>query len=530
MGGMRISRRQFGALASAAMVARTLPASAANPDVLVPGWDLPANLDPHQVLDVPAENCAFNMYDNLYRYEDNPPQLVAWLAEGHTPSPDGLTWEFKLRSGVSFHDGTPVTAGDVVFSFQRLLKIGKAPAAPFLPVLKADNITAVDPQTVRIRLDKPYGPFFSAVPMVMIVNEKLVRAHEQNGDWGAAWLASNEAGSGAYRLIPATYVPLEKVDMEKYDGYFQGWQHNPRPIRRVEIRPTKVTSTRVMALLNGSLDLTDTYLPVDQVENIEKSGNARVTRNETMRIFLIRMNNKKPPFDNINARKCFAHVFNYKGFIDEILKGNAQRDPTPLPNTIWGFPKDAAGYEYDLAKAKEFYQKALAEGAPMKRPLEIHILQQLEQTTQAAQVFQSDLATLGINLKIVGNTFANLTSSAAKPETTPDLWIHWVSTYFVDPENWVGQMYDSQFHGTWKASAWYQNPKVDELLRKARGLTDQEQRAPIYEEATRLIVADSPDIWIYNTIELAGVSNRVKGARYCPVGSGCEVRWMTLAG
>ncbi len=526
---MRMTRRQFGAITAAAVVARSLKAKAASPDVLVPGWDLPANIDPHQVLDVPAENVAFNLYDNLYRYEDNPPKIEPWLAESHTVSPDGLTWEFKLRTGAKFHDGSPVTAADVVFSFQRVLKIGKAPAAPFLPVLKPEGISMADPQTVQVRLEKPYGPFFAAVPMVMIVNEKLVRAHDRDGDWGAAWLASNEAGSGAYRLIPETYVPLEKVDMERNEAYFMGWSHNPNPIRRVEIRPTKETSTRVLALLNGSLDLTDTYLPVDQVENIEKSNTAHVTRNQTMRIFLIRMNNTKPPFDNINARKCFAHAFNYGGFIGEILKGNAQRDPTPLPNTIWGFPKDVAGYEYDLKKAKEFYQKAVAEGAPMKRPIEIHILQQLEQTTQAAQVFQADLATLGINLKIVGDTFANLTTSAGKPETTPDMWIHWVSTYMVDPENWIGQMYDSQFHGTWKASAWYKNSKVDDLLRKARGLVDQNERVPLYEEATGLIVADCPDIWIYNTIELAGMSNRVKGARYCPVGSGCEVRWMSLS-
>jgi len=527
---MRITRRQFGALTSAAAIVPAWSAMAAAPDVLVPGWDLPANLDPHQVLDVPAENVAFNLYDNLYRYEDNPPKLEPHLAESHTVSPDGLTWEFKLRGGVKFHDGSPLTADDVVYSFQRLLKIGKAPAAPFLPVLKPDKVTAVDPATVRFVLDKPYGPFFAAVPMVMIVNSKLVKSHDQNGDWGAAWLASNEAGSGAYKLMPETYVPLEKVDMERSEAFFAGWGHNQKPIRRVEIRPTQVTSTRVLALLNGSLDLTDTYLPVDQVENIEKSGNAKVNRNQTMRIFLLRMNNKKPPFDNINARKCFAHAFNYGGFIQEILKGNAQRDPTPLPNTIWGFPKDAAGYDYDLKKAKEYYQKAVAEGAPMKRPIEIHILQQLEQTTQAAQVFQADLATLGINLKIISSTFANLTTAAGKSETTPDMWVHWVSTYFVDPENWVGQMYDSQFHGTWKASAWYQNPKVDELLRKARGLVEQSDRAPLYEEATRMIVADSPDIWIYNTIELSGASKRVQGIRYCPVGSGCEVRWMSLAG
>ena len=163
-----------------------------------------------------------------------------------------------------------------------------------------------------------------------------------------------------------------------------------------------MTSTRVLALLNGSIDMTDSYLPVDQVENIQKSATAHVANaTQTMRVFLIRMNNKKPPFDNINARKCFAHAFNYDGFIKEILKGNAERDPAPLPNTIWGFPKDVAGYEYDLKKAKDYLPEGGRRGAPMKRPIEIHILQQLEQTTQAAQVFQSDLATIGINLKIV---------------------------------------------------------------------------------------------------------------------------------
>src|ERR1051325_10356443 len=217
--------------------------------------------------------------------------------------------------------------------------------------------------------------------------------------------------------------------MERNEPHFLGWGHNPNPIRRIEIRPTKETSTRVLALLNGSLDMTDTYLPVDQVENIQKSTTAHVTRNQTMRIFLIRMNNTKPPFDNINARKCFAHAFNYKGFIDEILKGNAQRDPAPLPNTIWGFPKDVAGYEYDLKKAKEFYQKAVAEGAPMKRPIEIHILQQLEQTTQAAQVLQADLATLGINLKIIASTFPNLTTRSE--EHTSELQSPYVISYAV---------------------------------------------------------------------------------------------------
>ena len=158
----------------------------------------------------------------------------------------------------------------------------------------------------------------------------------------------------------------------------------------------------------------------------------------------------------------------------------------------------------------------------------MHIMEELQQTTQAAQLFQATLAEAGINLKVVNDTWANMSSNCRNPKTTPSMWIHWVSTYFVDPENWVGQMYDSQFHGTWKASSWYKNPKVDELLRKARTTVGEDKRRPMYEEATRLIVEDSPDIWIYNTVDLRGVNNRVKGFRFCPIGGGTEARWVQL--
>jgi peptide/nickel transport system substrate-binding protein len=527
---MSISRREFGALAaSAALMLNARHGAASDPGVFISGGDLPATLDPAQTLDVQATQWALNVYDNLYRYEGNPAKMEPWLATGHTVSADGLVWEFKLREGVKFHDGSELTADDVVYSVQRLLAIGRAPAAPFLPILKPDSVEAPERYTVRFTLAQPYGPFFSMMPTIAIVNPRVIKPHEENGDWGAKWLASNDAGSGAYKFIHAGYVPLEKADLERYDDHFFGWSDNPRAVKRIEWRPAKVTSTRVLALLNGSLDMTDSFLPVDQVERIDKSSNAHVAKNVTLRLLMIRMNNTKPPFDNTDARKAFAHAFNYDGFINEIVKGNAVRNPVPLPNNIWGFPKDVAGYDYDLKKAKEHLDKAGKEGAPIKRPIEMHVQQPLEQTVQAGQLFQSDLANIGIDLKLVNDTFANLTSSASRPETTPDVWIHWVSAYYLDPDNWIGQMYDSRFHGTWKASCWYKNAEVDELLRKARFTNDQEARAPLYEEASRLIVADSPDIWIYNMVEVCGLSNRVQGFKHCPVGSGGEVRWMSMS-
>lgn len=500
----------------------------AKPGVLVAGDNLPANVDPHQIFDVPMQMYSLNAYDNLYRYEGNPPKLEPWLAESHTVSADGLTWDFKLRPGVKFHDGSDLTADDVVYSFKRVLAIGKAPAGAFKPVLKPENITAPDKLTVRFVLNGPYAPFLAAIPIVMIVNPRVVEPKVEGGDQGQKWLASNEAGSGAYQLDPSTYRPLERVDLKQFSGHFKGWADNPKAPKLYQVLPTRETSTRVLGLLQGSVDFTDSYLPTDQVERIEKNKGTHIEKHTSMRVFTLRMNNKKPPFDNINARKCFAHAFNYDGFIKEILKGYAERNPAPMPNNLWGYPKDAQGYDYDLKKAKAFCDKAKAEGAPINRGVQIHIQTQLEQTNQAAQLLQSDLAQIGVNLKIIGDTWANITTNTAKAETTPDMWVHWISTYFVDPENWVGQTYDSQFHGTWKASAWYQNPKVDELLRKARVTVAQAERQPLYEEATRLIVADSPDIWVYNTVEIRGVTDRVKNFRFSPVGSGGEVRWIQL--
>ncbi len=526
---MNVTRRQAGTLTLAALLAGTRQADAALAGTMVRSDGQPQNLDPHQVFDVPMMGYALNTYDGLYRYEDNPPQLQPWLAEGHTTSPDGLTWTFTLRKGAKFHDGTEITAADAVYSFQRVLALGKAPAAAFLTILKPDHVTAPDPYTVRFQLEHAYGPFLSAIPIVAIVNSRLLKTHEKNNDWGAGWLISNEAGSGAYTLDPASYTPNERLDLHRFPGHFYGWKDNPKPVEALLQRVAHETSTGVLGLMNGSIDMTDGYLPTDQLDQIKASHTARVEQDTSMRVFLIRMNNSKPPFNNINARKCFAHAFNYKGFIQDILGGYAQRDGTPMPNTLWGYPKDVVTYEYDLDKARDYYKKAVAEGPPMHRPIELHIQSELDQTNQAAQLFQSDLASIGVNLKVVGDTWANMTTNTSKAETTPDMWVHWVSTYFVDPENWVGQMYDSRFAGTWKASSWYKNPAVDDLLNKARSLVDQAARQPLYEQVTRLIVADCVDIWIYNTVELRGLSRRLSDFRFCPVGSGGEIRWMQIA-
>jgi ABC-type transport system substrate-binding protein len=186
MSGLR--RRQIGGLAAGAVVAGAVPAWAQKADstTLVSGVQLPANLDPHQIFDVPMQAVMLNAYDNLYRYQNDPPEIVPWLAESHTASADGLVWEFKLRPGIKFHDGSEMTAEDVVYSFRRVLALGLGPAGAFLKILKPENVTAPEKLLVRFKLETAYAPFFAAIPSVCIVNPRVIKPNEKDGDWGKA--------------------------------------------------------------------------------------------------------------------------------------------------------------------------------------------------------------------------------------------------------------------------------------------------------------------------------------------------------
>ena len=284
----------------------------------------------------------------------------------------------------------------------------------------------------------------------------------------------------------------------------------------------------MLALLQGSVDMTDSYLPTDQVERIQKSKGVHIEKHTSMRVFTLRMNNAKPPLDNVNARKCFAHAFNYEGFIQEILKGYAERNPAPMPNNLWGYPKDVVAYDYDLKKAKAFCDKAKAEGAPIGRPIQIHIQSQLEQTNQAAQLLQSDLAQIGINLKIVSDTWANITTNTSKPESTPTSGCTGSRPTSSIRRTGSGRCTTASSTAPGRLRPGTKTRRSTSSCARRASPSAQEERRPLYEEATRLIVADSPDIWVYNTVELRGVTDRVKDFRFSPVGSGGEMRSIQL--
>ena len=196
-----------------------------------------------------------------------------------------------------------------------------------------------------------------------------------------------------------------------------------------------------------------------------------------------------------------------------------------IPGNLWGAPKDLAGYSYDLAKAKEHLGMVKA---PM-RPLEIGVLAGFDQSEAAAQLLQAGAAKIGIEIKLASEPWPVISGKFGDPDKTHDLVPLWRSAYFADPHNWTGAIYNSRNIGAGNSS-FYKNAKFDDLTDKALVMTQQEQRQPLYEEASRSLVEDAAGLFIYNTKWYGPFTKNVHDVRFCPIGDAQDLRWIEMEG
>jgi len=242
-----------------------------------------------------------------------------------------------------------------------------------------------------------------------------------------------------------------------------------------------------------------------------------------MRVYHFAMHNGRPPFDDINFRKAMAYAFDYDGYINQIMQGTVARNPTIVPNNMWGAP-DVPGYTYDLAKAKEYLDAYKAEHPGEIRTIKIGTLAGFSETEQAAALMQNALNQLGIDVELETAPWPVISTKMQDPDTMFDMLPYWKSTYYADPNNWIGELYGSRYAPTRNVSD-YHNPKVDELLEAALVSGDKEERRKLYDEAARLVYDDAAGVWIYNTKWFGPYSAKLENVRFSPVGNGQDMRW-----
>jgi peptide/nickel transport system substrate-binding protein len=474
--------------------------------IIASNQDIP-NFDPHIATGYSASMLLRNTYDSLVRVEGNPPKPVPHLAASWTVSPDGTEYVFKLDPAAKFHDGSPVTAEAVQYSFNRLLRLNQGNAWMIQGIVDDKSVQPVDAQTVRIKLVKPFVAFLQVLPWVWVVNPKQVEANKGSDD-GQTYLRSNVAGSGAFRIRRA-----EPGNLYEFERIAEGWKKGGGNLTGAIWKITRETATQRLMLQRGeahiAVDLTS-----EDMDAIKDRPNVVSVIEPEYRTFSIKMNTKHGPLADVNLRKAISYAFNYQAMLDS--GGYAKLMTGPLPDGIFGHDPSLQVYRTDLAKAKEFLAKSQYPNGGIK--LTIAHVSGLEQQRRWSLVLLDNLKQLNIELDVKPMIWPDMVASTRSPETTADFFCVYQTANYGDPDNIAFAAYHSSRNGNWQNPV-YANPKVDDLIMRARAETDEEKRKALYEEFQRIVVDDAPDIFGVLEKRKLALRSDVQNFRFTPVAS-----------
>ena len=455
-------------------------------------------IDPAVGFDQAIGSSLKQFYDALFRYVGNPPQAEPWLADSWQVSDDGTVYTIALRQDARFHDGSPVMADAVVYSAERLLRVGQGAAGLFGGVLSPGNTVAVDDYTVQFTLDQPYGPFLDILTWLFIVNPALVEANKGDDD-GMTYLSENEAGSGPFTM--GRWQPGELYEFLAMDDYWRGWPNDNHPTSVIRQKVIEA-STRRLSLESGDVDFVD-WISVDDITAMASMDGVMAAPGPTLEVYDVKMNTADGPTSDANLRRAISYAVDYESMA-AIWSGQAPLLYGPLPPSL--STRSEAMYTHDLDKAKA----ALAASAyPDGADLEYVYVSGLEDERRTGLVLQDSLADIGINVTITAIPWADAVATFADPTTAPDLFPLYSSTAFADPDNYLWVSFHSSQAGQWTNPGHYMNPAVDVLLEQARASTDQMQRDDLYAQVENIIVDDAPNLFLVASPEGHVVGPRI---------------------
>jgi peptide/nickel transport system substrate-binding protein len=479
-------------------------------------------LDPHVRYDWSTRMMQQSIYDALAKYEGDPPRVVPWLAERWETSTDGLTWTFHLAAGAKFHNGDPVDAEAVRYSYQRALRLNKGVAWMLKDHLDTQGIEAVDAHTVRIRLKAPYGAFLSFVPLWFIVNPKQVTAKAVGDDDGQKFLTDGDAGSGPFRIN--RWDGQAVMALDAVPDHFKGWPmgEKDRPAG-VIYRVVREPAPRKAALQRGEIDMVTEMTP-DDYDQMAKMPGIVVTTNAGMTPFTVQMNTQKGATADLNFRKALAYAFDYDALLQ--IENNAARlMDSPFPGAMTGHVAIADIPRRNLDKARAYLAKTKWPQGGLE--LEYLFVAGLEVERRVGLAVLDSLQAVNIKVNVVGQPWPTVVGRGAKPETAADMVAVYVTPVSPDPDVLAAQ-YASSAHGQFWGMHQLADPTLDDMVMKARFETDNAKRMAQYAAIQQRIVDLQPCLFGMLEDRKWAMRNYVKGFEYCPVRLTGEVDLRTL--
>lgn len=467
-------------------------------------------LDPHVRYDWSTRMVQQAVYDALVKYEGDPAEIKPWLAESWEASEDGKTWTFKLARNAKFHNGDPVNAEAVRYSFERGLKLNKGVAWMLKDFLDPQGISVVDDYTVRFELKASYAPFLSFLPWWFIVNPTEVKAHEVDGDYGAAWLTDNAAGSGPFKL--GRWEPNVLYELEAVDDYWKGWPQGENRPAGVIYRIIREPAAQKASLQRGEVDIVEGLTSDDYVQIANMPG-VVIQDHKGMTTFGIKFNTQQGPTADVNLRKAIAYALDYDALI-QIYNGAASLQTSPLPDAMRGHIDVPDIPRRDLEKAKEYLAKSKYPSGGITLPY-VHVAG-LEEARRIGLVLLENLKELNINVEIKPEQWPNMVASGSRVESSPAMTSVYVTPLSTDPDA-VAYQYHKNSWGQYYAMSFYDSAEVSGMIDKARAGTNWEERAELYAKIQKQIVADQPEVFGMLQNRRWAHRDYLKGFQFSPV-------------
>jgi peptide/nickel transport system substrate-binding protein len=471
-------------LALAALGCQTGKGSASADRLVVARSTDAVSLDPARTNDIESLEVAEQVYGRLVRFSAGRLEPVADLATSWTVSSDGTIWTFDLRPNVRFHDGTPVDAEAVVFSFERqILPDHPAHEADFAWTRAYHNIRhvrAAGKLRVQFEIDRPYAPFLANLAMgpAAIVSPTAVRKWKR--DFGR-----HPVGAGPYRFVE--WIPGDRITLERNPDY---WDEHART-RYLVLITMADSRQRLQALESGAADVIQQLAP-DDLPLVRLNPDLGLA-----------MNTQRRPLNDLRIRRAIAHAVNRDAMVKLVYQGLGIPAIGPLPPNVWGARSDVVTYPYDPPRARKLLAEAGWQGdreAPLKLFAPVAASQYMPAPARVAGIIKRCLVEVGVSVDVIISEPSDHQRALWAGEH--DLALHGWFNDNGDPDNFLYTLLDSDnTTGTRPSNiAFYSNAWFHDVIGMAQRTTDPKdptartERERLYSQAQAILAIDVP--WV----------------------------------
>ena len=471
-------------------------------------------LDPHDETTSPGNWVMSNIYETLVVLNQQS-EFVPGLAESWEQIDDS-TWEFKLREGVTFHDGTPLTAEAVKFSIDRI-KDPDNPGRSASNLAPITEVVAVDDLTVHVITDGPYGPLLNIMSLIYATGVVSPAAVEEHGaDFGR-----NPVGTGPFRFVE--WRSNDVITIERNDDYWG----DKALLDQAHYRVIPEESARMLALETGEIDMVMFPAP-SQLELFRDNDDFEIAEVEGVRVFFFGFNVERPIVSDARVRQAINHAVNREEIVANLLEGAGTVPTSYISPAVFGYKDVSASWAYDLDRANSLLEEAGwvdedGDGIREKdgQRLELRHLAprgRYLKDAEIAEAFQAAMLEIGVQINLEILEWATLFEQVRQPNIDADLFTLGWSTATGDADYSLWPLFGTDFFppNGWNSHQ-YSNPEFDELAARAQASTDPDERLELYGQMQDILAEDAVWVPIYNSKEIIIHAEYVDGFEIHPI-------------